>query len=447
MKTILAWIRERCRFAQSDCYAPLNPNSPTFEQAFNKAYECVHNQATSLASGFHSALLGVTSPFQCRVKTDVKKRDATLKKFVAKGKYPTLMDMPDILRSKVLLPVKFERERIADAIVRFMGAEKVENVVTEQGYDAIHIDTIYGGMRAEIQILYKHQDTYKSWAHKEYKKQRGRGEGEGGEADLKRMFELLQRPLVNLGPMRQDRERRYKKKKREEDIPTGRLSPSERRKMLTTEGTKPFNLRVAMSEKGMIDYEKMVEEAREFARQKHRGQKRKHNDEDYFVHPERVALVAQELGLPPEDVAAAYVHDVIEDVPELMGVPKHLRAEAAEKLRLEIEQKFGPQVASMTRDLTNPSKGSPLPRAERKKMDREHVAMVPERVRILKAIDRIDNLRDFMRAGDKVSPKFRRLYAEESRLLADALVQEGASERLLRLVETMRQEADRLGAV
>ena len=85
---------------------------------------------------------------------------------------------------------------------------------------------------------------------------------------------------------------------------------------------------------GMTDHEAMIGEAREFARRSHRGQKRKYHDGDvdYFVHPERVAEEARRLGMTPQAVIAAYLHDVIEDTPVS---PDEIRA------------KFGPEVADM----------------------------------------------------------------------------------------------------
>jgi (p)ppGpp synthase/HD superfamily hydrolase len=58
----------------------------------------------------------------------------------------------------------------------------------------------------------------------------------------------------------------------------------------------------------------IVLKAKEYATEKHTGQKRKYTGEDYIVHPEEVATIV--AGLPdstPEMIAAAYLHDVVED--------------------------------------------------------------------------------------------------------------------------------------
>lgn len=60
-----------------------------------------------------------------------------------------------------------------------------------------------------------------------------------------------------------------------------------------------------------------------------------------------------------------------------------------------------------------------MPRAERKAKDRQRLSQCNRETKIIKLLDRIDNLQDaiFAPAG------FRRLYAEESLLLADALLE------------------------
>jgi (p)ppGpp synthase/HD superfamily hydrolase len=108
-------------------------------------------------------------------------------------------------------------------------------------------------------------------------------------------------------------------------------------------------------------------------------------------------------GVTEEVVAAAWLHDVIEDCDDyrkrmLANFPKHT-----------VELVIG---------LTNPSKTrTDLKRAERKALDREHIAKGSYWVKVIKLIDRIDNIRD-MGAADA---GFRRLYGEESLKLLHAV--------------------------
>lgn len=138
--------------------------------------------------------------------------------------------------------------------------------------------------------------------------------------------------------------------------------------------------------------------AAKFASESHRGQVRKYHGGPYIEHPFRVASrVLLEDAATPAMVAAAYLHDVVEDCdvePEV------------------IADLFGMEVAQLVNWLTNRSKSpayASLPRAARKKIDREFLAEAPVAAQIIKAHDRIDNLLEMPR-----DIPFARLYAEES---------------------------------
>ena len=110
------------------------------------------------------------------------------------------------------------------------------------------------------------------------------------------------------------------------------------------------------------------------------------------VHPQATEIM----------VAAAFLHDVVEDTPHTLD---------------EVVAEFGPDVARLVSELTNPSTGSKAPRCERKQQDREHLAQVSKEVKIIKLLDRIDNLQEMVEAPSG----FLRKYCEESRLLAKAI--------------------------
>lgn len=122
----------------------------------------------------------------------------------------------------------------------------------------------------------------------------------------------------------------------------------------------------------------------------------------YMLHPKRVAeRVAAHPDATQEMICAAYLHDAVEDT----------------SLTLEgIEAVLGPDVARLVSELTNPSKGSSAPRVERKRQDVAHLAAVSREAKIIKLVDRIDNLRDVGGEDD-----WRRMYAEESKALCDAV--------------------------
>ena len=62
----------------------------------------------------------------------------------------------------------------------------------------------------------------------------------------------------------------------------------------------------------------LCEKAYDFAKKAHENQKRA-SGEDYFVHPCTVAGILLDLGLDAATVAAAFLHDVLEDTPVSEG--------------------------------------------------------------------------------------------------------------------------------
>src|SRR4051812_3189550 len=117
--------------------------------------------------------------------------------------------------------------------------------------------------------------------------------------------------------------------------------------------------------------------AARLAEEWHRGQVRKFTGRPYIEHPGRVAArITRHAGATESRVAAAWLHDVMEDC----GITYK---------RLEAE--FSVRTAVLVRELTNPSKEFPdLPRAKRKEMDRLHIASCGSGVRLIKLADRAD---------------------------------------------------------
>jgi (p)ppGpp synthase/HD superfamily hydrolase len=147
----------------------------------------------------------------------------------------------------------------------------------------------------------------------------------------------------------------------------------------------------------------LILRAAAFARRAHAQQRRKYVDRPYIIHPARVAgRVAAHRHATETMVAAAFLHDVVEDTPYSTA---------------DVSHEFGPEVARLVEELTNPSKGMKAPRRERKRLDRQHLTVVSAEAKIIKLLDRIDNLQEMATAPDG----FRRVYCEESRLLADVI--------------------------
>ena len=129
------------------------------------------------------------------------------------------------------------------------------------------------------------------------------------------------------------------------------------------------------------------------------GQKRKYTGEPYIVHPGEVAsIVAGVPGSTPDMVAAAWLHDVVEDTGCTFT---------------DIHMAFGIDIATLVGWLTDVSQPQDGNRAVRKAMDREHTARAPAEAQTIKLADLISNSKSII-AHD---PEFARTYLEEKRLL------------------------------
>jgi (p)ppGpp synthase/HD superfamily hydrolase len=170
----------------------------------------------------------------------------------------------------------------------------------------------------------------------------------------------------------------------------------------------------------------IILKAADLARRAHRGQLRKYTGREYVEHPARVAgKVGLLSGATEEMVAAGYLHDVLEDT----------QARGA-----DIVEATNEDVLEIVMWLTNPSKGrKDLRRDERKALDREHLMKAPAEARVIKLVDRTDNLLEM-----SVAPwDFRALYAHESILLAEAIgdADPALAEDLIKIAKKLKSEA------
>lgn len=148
----------------------------------------------------------------------------------------------------------------------------------------------------------------------------------------------------------------------------------------------------------------LILRASRFADMAHYGLIRKWSGEPYITHPMRVAFkVSQHPEAVDTWVAAAWLHDVVEDTPVDY---------------IDIRQTFGIVVADLVDELTNiyTKEANPeLNRAERKAKEFKRISGLSRAAKIIKLSDRIDNLNDSLDTG------FAGVYLEESKQLADVL--------------------------
>lgn len=130
----------------------------------------------------------------------------------------------------------------------------------------------------------------------------------------------------------------------------------------------------------------MIEEAYQFAEAAHEGQNRK-TGEPYFVHPVDAAMTVADLNLDGAAIAAALLHDVVEDC----GVSNQ-----------EIEKRFGGDVARLVEGVTKLSRLSMLRPEEigwdetvqADNLRKMFLAMAEDiRVVVIKLADRLHNMR------------------------------------------------------
>ena len=136
----------------------------------------------------------------------------------------------------------------------------------------------------------------------------------------------------------------------------------------------------------------LVWKAHGFAEKAHAGVVRMGSGEPYFEHVKRVALTLSALGFPEPVIAAAYLHDVVEDA----GVSPETLA-----------KEFGPEVAALVAEVTSPV--VPGNRATRTAAAIEHLAGTSYYGASLKLADMIDNSANVA----TVAPEFAKTYLPE----------------------------------
>lgn len=165
----------------------------------------------------------------------------------------------------------------------------------------------------------------------------------------------------------------------------------------------------------------IVDKAEMFATAAHKAvlQVRKYTSEPYIVHPRAVAQWVRLAGGTDEMIAAAWLHDVVEDT----GVELN-----------DIHENFGALVASYVYCLTE-VKNTGISREERKIQTRKRMEFAPNEVKTIKLADVIANA-ETIRDHD---PVFAVKYLEEQRQLVEVL-SKGGSQYLAEIAKEIVSE-------
>ena len=134
----------------------------------------------------------------------------------------------------------------------------------------------------------------------------------------------------------------------------------------------------------------------------HEGQFRKYSGMPYIVHPIEVATIVQTVEHSDEMIAAALLHDVVEDTDYSFE---------------DIAKEVSPEVADLVKGLTDVSSPQDGNRKVRKAIDKDHLAEQNAEVQTIKLADVISNSQD-IKAND---PKFAKVYIEEMKALLEVL--------------------------
>lgn len=178
---------------------------------------------------------------------------------------------------------------------------------------------------------------------------------------------------------------------------------------------------------GFSSGEELVASAVGFACAVHAGQKRKYTDEDYYLHCLSVmGLIEDNTNHPPPyAMAAAIMHDCIEDATDPQAVAYAMR------------RMFPSMVFKVVAELTDTPAAPGLNRAARKAMDRERLAKASYWAQSIKCADMIDNTKTIVDHDQKFAVK----YLEEKALMLEGL--NDCSPKLKRMAQDSLVEAQK----
>lgn len=144
----------------------------------------------------------------------------------------------------------------------------------------------------------------------------------------------------------------------------------------------------------------LLKRADRLAERAHAEQRRKYTNAPYIVHPRAVAAIVATVPHTQDMLAAALLHDVLEDTAVTFA---------------ELDAEVGSAVAGLVLELTDQIALDRGNRATRKRLEAERLATVSAHAQTIKLADLIDNLRSIV----EHDPRFAQVYvAEKEQLLA-----------------------------
>lgn len=153
-------------------------------------------------------------------------------------------------------------------------------------------------------------------------------------------------------------------------------------------------------------------------------QRRKYTHQPYIVHPQTVAELVRSVSADENMLAAAWLHDTLEDTPATFR---------------QLYRLFGKEVALLVSMLTNPPVHEKDSRLKRKQRQLQHYLYASPQAQTIKLADIIDNTRDVV----DNDPNFAQHYLVEKQIQLNLL--RNGDPQLWALAEArIRQQINRL---
>ena len=149
----------------------------------------------------------------------------------------------------------------------------------------------------------------------------------------------------------------------------------------------------------------LAEQARVYAKAAHKGQVRKYTGVPYFNHCSAVALCVKYKGGSDAMIAAAYLHDTVEDT---------------DVTEIDILDEFGSEVWRLVLELTDkytPIEYPELNRKRRKRLEAQRWLTATKEAIAIKLCDLNDNTKDLI----KHDPKFAVVYLRDIASVLEAI--------------------------
>lgn len=148
--------------------------------------------------------------------------------------------------------------------------------------------------------------------------------------------------------------------------------------------------------------EQIIQNIQNFADESHGDQKRKYSPDRYIVHPIRVMKLCSEYTNDVCILAAALLHDVLEDT-------KVKEDEMRKFLLTQLDEKKANRTLNLVKELTDEYTKAKYPllnRRKRKEKEHKRIAGVSAEAQTIKYADLIDNAREIISQDADFAPKY-----------------------------------------